>query len=575
MNIRAEIESEADHHIALGLLLRKDRAEPKRGAVRKVLSHPLTLTQKIEAIRKIDDMTDALDVLRVVRAASAQGARNHADRVRLTIKKEIATVSYFRFLFGDFPLVQKFCRGSYVMEARLLPPGMRVDPHLAGFLATKMRALGKQLSQRLMPVVEDGWLHLRPKQYNLLVLLKRLADRVHTFEFHLLDLHRPNTIDHLRRIESIFLMLHYDPETLRALADALRLWHTRRHEAAGGAEETIALVLQLLAEDCMVPSLYRCLLGLNMLKHRRFLTLKDLMKEGLGEIVDVSRFDFDASIRTRMEGRINDSLQSVKMLHAQLMDARSTNSYIALDGQGRPDLAALRDLYESLSSRPVFSFTADQANLVLFTSRLLRGFDKGFSPLLNGQCLLEGEGKVTVFVPSFFALDFTKLRALAEKLEQELFHFSSFPLTHYLRIKGGQLQAIGHEMEVSQLIRQGAGCLADLGRTIVKVLSLRSSVHVDSPGGLEPIILHGRAFSLPYEGRRILAPSIVSGLTIAEALSRSVTVCFSAGVLLQDDFVSLFLSRERRLEHEVRRQMAFLENALDPESYQELAEVYR
>jgi len=52
---REEIEREADDHIALGLLLRKNREEPKKSAVQKVLSNPLTIPQKIERIKEIDE----------------------------------------------------------------------------------------------------------------------------------------------------------------------------------------------------------------------------------------------------------------------------------------------------------------------------------------------------------------------------------------------------------------------------------------------------------------------------------------------------------------------------------------
>src|SRR5208282_3594464 len=98
----------ADDHETLGDLLRKERAEPRRSAVHRVAAQPLTVTQKIEAIRRIDERIDPVSVMQVVRAASAQAARNHAGRISLTIKKEIPARSYVRFLFTDFFRVQKF-----------------------------------------------------------------------------------------------------------------------------------------------------------------------------------------------------------------------------------------------------------------------------------------------------------------------------------------------------------------------------------------------------------------------------------------------------------------------------------
>ncbi|MGA2642343.1 MAG: hypothetical protein ABSG21_15745, partial [Spirochaetia bacterium] len=499
----------ADDHVTLGDLLRKERAEPRRSAVHRVAAQPLTVTQKIEAIRSIDERGDAVGVLQVVRAASAQAARNYAGRISLTIKKEIPVRSYFRFLFTDFFRVRKFGRRSYVLDARILPPGMRVSPGLIDFLSTEIHDAGRELAVCLIPAVTQGWLYLTPKNYNLLVILKRLADRVQVFDFTRLNIRSPKTIDRLRRIESLFLMLHYDPQTMRVIFDALRGYFEKQHVPEKECTRTFSLVLRLLAEDCTVPSLYNCLLGLNMYKLRRSLGLRALMREGLGEMVDVSRFDFDPSVRARVGSRIDDTLESVKMLHDRLSDARRTSSYIAVDAGGRPDMGALRDLYERVPGRGSFSFTGDQDNLVLFLSRVLQSFHKAFSPLLNGQCLLEQQGRVTIFSPHFFALDFVKLGTLAERLEQRAFRYSRFPLTRYLKIKGGRLQAIGQEMEVSQLIGQGTACLADLGKAIMKVLSLRAPAHepVHSRGTLEPVILHGKSFSLPFEDCRIKAGS--------------------------------------------------------------------
>ena len=180
---RAEIEREAEDHIALGLLLRKDREEPKKSAVQKVLANPLTIPQKIEKIKEIDEKEDTLSILHVVRQASTQVARGQVSRISRMIKKPIQSCSFFKYIFTEYRRVREFGRKTYVLEARLLPPGIRLDPHLPAFLAKEILTTAAELSLRLDPVVEHGWLHLTPKQYNLLVLLKRLADRVRAVEF--------------------------------------------------------------------------------------------------------------------------------------------------------------------------------------------------------------------------------------------------------------------------------------------------------------------------------------------------------------------------------------------------------
>lgn len=574
--MQAEGQSETDNSVTLGLLLRKDRDEPKRSAVQRVLAHPLTIAQKIEAITTIDEKTDAAGVLQAVRAASAQIAHNHAQRIAQVIKNEIATRSLLGFLFTDFARVQKFGRRKYVLDVRLLPPRMRVDPRLEELLTTTIRSVGRDLSACLVRVIAHGWLHLTPKQYNLLVLLKRLADRVSDFDFTRLDLSSRKAIERLRGIESLFLMLHYNADTLQVIFDALQFFSEKQHEPESENTRVFGLILQLLTEDCTVPSLSNCILGLNMRKHRRYLSLRNLMRADLGEMVHVELFDFDSSIRARVEKRIDDTLESLHVLHDQLQEARLTSSYLAVDAQGRPDTGALKELYEAGTGRESDGFDEGQENLVLFVSRLLRSFNKVFSSLLNGKCVVESVGRVELFSPSFFALDFTKLRTIADRLDQELFRYSRFPLSRYLRIKEGRLQAIGTEMEVSQHIQQAVVCLADLGRTVMKILSLRvpAPAHAEVREPLQPIILHGKAFSIALENSRIQAKSLLGGLTVGHALRHAVTLCFLAGLLLQDDFVAMLLTREKRLEQELRGRLKSLAGMLDPVSYEEIASIY-
>ena len=50
---RREIEREAEDHITLGTLLRKERDEPRKRAVEKVLAGNLSVSQKIEKIEGI------------------------------------------------------------------------------------------------------------------------------------------------------------------------------------------------------------------------------------------------------------------------------------------------------------------------------------------------------------------------------------------------------------------------------------------------------------------------------------------------------------------------------------------
>ncbi len=569
---------EADDHIALGLLLRKDRQDPKKSAVQKVLSSGLSTAEKVDKIREIDDKQDNVGVLRVLRQASAQAARGQISRISRAIKQPVQGLSYFTFLLREYGRVRQFGRRTHVLEAGIWPPGIKLDPNLPSFLVKQVQAWGSELSTRLQAVVEHGWLHLTPRQFNHVVLVKRLADRIHSFDFLHLNLRETNLIDRFKRIESLFLMLHYHGETVGVVLGALRTFYEKQHDSEQEIEKTRSLVARLLSEDITLPSLYNCLVGFNILRRRRFLTLKDLMREGFGEMVDGVGFDCDPQVRTRMDGYIDESIESIKRLHEQLQEARRINSYVTVDDQGHPDSSILEAMYVSAESRETRDFLADQQNLVLFGSRLMRAFDTVFSGLLNGQVALRGTtGRVPVFARAFFELEFSRIRTLIEKLETGPFHFSSFPVQRYLQIKGARLGAIGNEMDVSLLLDDAVSCLVDLGKTLTKVLGLRSPSapsREQAAPPLEPVVLQGKTFTLPYESQLLHTRSLLSGKTVVEALATAVTVCFTAGLLLQDDFLSLYHGKEKRHAEELRRRMRLMENLLDPESFRELSSLY-
>jgi len=486
-------------------------------------------------------------------------------------------LSHLAFLFRDYLRVQEFGRKAHVLETRLFPPRVRMDSRLAHFLAKEIQPSAVELSARLRPVMEHGWMYLTARQYNLIALLKRLTDRLQGFDFLRLNWRDHNLIDGMRRIESLFLMLHQNPDLVDSILEALRVFFDKRHEEKEEVVRASSLVLEILAEDFTLPSLYNCIVGLNIMKYRRMLTLADLIHEGAGDIVDSLTFDCEDQVRSRMDAYVEDALQSMKKEHEQLQEARRINSYVTVDEQDRPETAVLRQLYASAEPRSPSDFDADQGNLVLFLSRLLRGYDRIFSPLLGGTYPLEGGEKVTVFSRSFFETDFARLRMVADKLETGPFHFSSFPLSRYLQIKAARLGTVGNETQGTELILEGVGCLVDIGKTLVKVLGARSSGGGGSSGPetpLQPSVLQGKAFSLPAENRKLQTRSFLSGKTVIEALGVAVSVCFTMGLLFQDDFLALFLGKERKLLADLHARLRLMENLLEPESFQSLSALY-
>jgi len=574
--VRTEIEREADDHIALGLLLRKERVEQKKNAVQKVLASVLTVPQKIEKIHEIDEKEDALALLHIVRQVGAQSSRGHVSRMSRAIKRPLQRLSWLAFLFKELARVREFGRRSHTLQAGIMPPGVRMEQRLTAFFVKELQPSAGELSRLLEPVLEHGWLSLTPRQYNFLVLLKRLLDRVRAFDYHRLNWRDTDLIDKFRRIESLFLMLHYAPETQDVVLEALRTCLEKQRIAEQEIVRTSSLVLEILSEDFALPSLYNCIVGLNIARYRRMLTLADLMREGLGDMVDSGRFDCDNQLRIHMEEYIDESLASMKKVHEQLVETRRINSFIGLDELGKPDSSILRKLYPAAEPRETIDYDGDRGNVVLFFSRLARAFDRVFSRILNGRCVLEGGKPAELFSRSFFELDLTRLRTVVERLENGPFHFGDFPVSRYIQIKGARLGTVGSELEATQLILEGVGTLVDIGKSLAKTLSLQAPAGADhgQQGPLEPIVLQGKPFTLPFGDQKLRAHPFIDGKTVAEALSLAVTVCFTAGLIFQDDFLSLFTGKEKRLATDLQTRLRLVENLLDPDNYRDLSALY-
>jgi len=184
------------------------------------------------------------------------------------IKKELTRLSVLEFLGRDFVSVRRFGRKTRVVTAWLLPPGIRMNRQLAGVLASRIGPLGRALSERLAPVMAQQWWRLTRRQYNTLVLVRELADELSDFEFPRLDLTNRHAVDQLQDIESLFLNLHRDPDYLKTVATAL---------VCVEQADLMGMVLRMLTADGMVPSLYNCILGLNMFKYRRHVRLEQLL----------------------------------------------------------------------------------------------------------------------------------------------------------------------------------------------------------------------------------------------------------------------------------------------------------
>jgi hypothetical protein len=574
---RREIEKEADDNIALGRLLRIERDEEKKQAVERILATDLRIPQKIEKIKEIDEKHDAQEIERVVQQAYLQDLRREFVRLRSLVKAPQKSVPYLRYMFRERRRIRDFGRKTHVLETPLFPPGIRANRELRNYFVRDLQNWSAEISPRLELITEHGWLHLTPLQYNLIVLLKSLADKCLAFDFVHLDYRDRKLIERMNRIERLFLMLYYRSEYRDIVQESILTVYRKQGKEEAEGQETRSLAVRILAEDATLPSLYNCIVGLNMVKCRRFLTLGDLMEPGLREVVNTRDFNCTLEVKLRIDAYIHNSLESIKKLHSQLHEVRRLNSYLNYDEQGSLDTGNLNRLYEKSVPEQEGDFRTDQSNVLVFAQRLFEAFYRTFLSFLNGKVELGGIGRTAIFSRSFYEMEMARLVGIVERLKKGPFHFSNFPLSQYLQVKEAKIGAIGNEMELVQLIDEGIACLADLGKSLAKVIGGSTgkprgqSEQPDQPEPpLEPVIFQGKPYFIPYGETPIRDRSYLKGMTVTQALADVTSLCFTMGMLFRDRFVYFVLGSAKRYETELQAQLGLMKNLLDPERYREV-----
>jgi hypothetical protein len=571
---RKLIEKEAEEHINLGMLLRRRRTPIRAAKVRRIMAEKLSVGQKIERIQRLDAETGAPeDETAAIETAGTEehGERRELARTLQSIKVQPAAVTYWRYLWRERSKIRAFGRRTHTLLASWLPPGVRADPHLPEFFERYLQPWAAELARRLEPVLDLGWLHLTKRQYNWIAVLKQLCDRLLVTPFSRFNIRNPHLIDGLRRLESLFLLLHHSESVTQRLLVSLRtVFEKKSKESEYGP--VADLVNRLLAEEVTLPSLWNCLLALNMVKSRRFLSLADLIRPGLGEAVSSEEYDCSPQVRRKIEEYVESSLEMLQALHEQLVEVRRLNSHLANDESGNLDTRLLAVFYETEAKGEGVLLEKDRENVMLLAPRFFTAFDRTFQGLLNGTVRFSGGGKGAVFSPDCFQTEFTRLRNALEKLERVAFTYANFPFKRYLQIRNSTMGAIPKEVEVLQLIDEGLAVIFGLGQGLARLLALNG---VGAPEGeaehpVEASALQGKPFRLPFLERELQARGFLRGKNVAELLGQVAGICLTADALFQDPAIYMLLGKERKITSQLQLKLGQLEHLVDEKTFTEL-----
>lgn len=603
-----ELDREAKAHMALAVLLRKNRAPEKREEVRRILESNLSTAKIVEAIKRLDSETDEEPERegsdsRAVEATipSEELTRREATKeeprrpgrapnpfrwslpkLKSILKLPRVRTPFFRYLFREFPRIADFGRLTHVFSPVFLLPVLRLETGVPKFFSESLTGWANELLAFLAPVLVVGWRHLSKKHYNMIVALDRLCREITSTNLRLLNLRDRSLIDKLRSLETLFLAFHYRVENAEEVIEALGNSMTRDSELSRKSDRARLLAGRILQPDLTIPSLYNFLLGLNMMKFRTALTLTELLTNDLGELFETESYACDPDVEAKIQALIEELKTKIAKLHREWSRLKRYKDLVTTGEPGTGDFPEMTSVYEFTSStlKPR-SFAEDRENIMDFAPNFFRRFESCCSPILNGVVELKGKGKAEIFASRAFENELDRLRLTASKLERAAFGFRSFPYSRYISIKKEGKGGVSTELEVIAHLQEAASAFVGIGTKLERVLgstretpraeSSETAVKAQKALPLDPNTLRAdRPAVLPHSDALIAAGSWLGGKTVKNAVSAVASVCLQSAVHLHERSFVEALALEGPMHERIQNHLATVRRVADETDYDQL-----
>jgi hypothetical protein len=558
------LSPEAEDIITLGQMLKQQRNEERRKAVDEIVASGLTVREKIQEIHKLD-------------AGGSQGIegedegtrrirplRYRVPALRDILKKPYARTPYFAYLFGDYRSILSFGKYTRVFTPVRFLPDVKFSQAVPLLLARDLRRWAAELCDIVSLGLEDSWHYLRKIEYNLLVTMKQLCEKILSINFNLFDYKDPFLLNKLRSLEALFLVFHYRENYQELLKSSLQQIVNNDPRLGDKYQTAVDLIHKILYNDGSTPSFYNIILGLNMLKYRRYLTLRDLLSTDLGELINTKDFACPPDVKEKIKAIVADGRRRLAELRNQQEKTKKLKTFLTLEESGEVSFDPLRIFYDQVNSVDDESaFSADSEDILRFAPRFFDTFDRTFAPLLNGQTDLEKVGAATLFTHDFFQLEFLRIRRIAGRVWD--FGEDVLPRTRFLDLQHSTKGIQSLEAEILKQVNEGLEVIFEMAKKVETILNTRRKSGGRTTGPLDPMILHGKNFSISHGKRNILSTGVLNGKTVVEALTYFVGICFTIAVFYHLPPVYGPLEEEPRNSKELRSELEILSRLAGPE----------
>ena len=121
-------------------------------------------------------------------------------RNRRNIKSFHTQASFFRFLFFEYKHIRNFGNVSHIFFPNIFPPGIQLSKDVCTTFTKYLQPWSVSIFKTTTHIIKTGWPYLNKKEYNLIVVLKKLCEKIVKTDFTILNYSDKNLINKLYSI---------------------------------------------------------------------------------------------------------------------------------------------------------------------------------------------------------------------------------------------------------------------------------------------------------------------------------------------------------------------------------------
>jgi hypothetical protein len=497
--------------------------------------------------------------------------------IRRKIRASQSKSNFLKFLLSEYKRICEFGKKTHVLYPRMFPLGIQLNSDIHLTFTKYLQPQSIELYKALTFILKRKWVSLERKEYNLVLILKKLCEKIALTNFNLLNYSDRNLIDRLRSIETYFLALHAHKDYPHVLMTAVRCILENDASFKLQLPELIGSMNRILLHDADTPSLYNFLLGLNMLKYRKYIELQDLVRKNCGNVMGVHIFEYEEDVQQEVQLFVEECSKNLKFLSGKKQEIDRIKLFLPRTENDDIDYGMLQYFYASSQSEGENLFDRDQDNVIQFSLQVLQTFRSSFKNLLCGKVRLFGTGKCRVFPDGYFRREFEKIDTLIESLGKLSYDYTNeISFKQYLHIKQTKKFTSKIESDAIMLISDALHLVYILGKRI-------AFIPQSGPAELESEISQGEGRTsdttliVPEEiimGRIMTDGTRLGGKCVADALAFVVSISFLICHYYHDRYTYALLAKEAMISREIELKMEMLARIASPELYSELVNTY-